>query len=445
MAAFQPQDAPAMDDFPGVRDAGSKALLTTDNRGPDDRPGADRDSSLSSGGLSSVVSSQGQAAFIPELEAVRGLAIALVFSLHTDAWVAWRQPAPGLVVPLWQAFVFAGQTGVSLFFVLSAFLLSRPFLLEAAGGRRVDRSAYYARRALRILPLYWAAVVVSTLLWARSARQLLNGAAYLVFLNTFPGTVEPMKPFSGGWWSLATEVQFYLLLPALPFFLRSKPQRWLGSIVLGGFAAVYAAVVLGWLHPSSPEAQLKTWHSLFCRAPLFLCGIAASWLYVHYGPRLRGWAYHNRWVCYGGADCALVLVVLGLGVCLRRVVSLTYMGAESQWQTFHVFEGLLWAAFLLLILLAPAQLRRLLVNRFWEKIGMLSYSIYLIHSPFILYTFVWLGGWLHLAPGWNARSAGLITVLSAICIGLATITYYGIERPFLRRKARLGWWRSEPG
>jgi hypothetical protein len=89
---------------------------------------------------------------ISELESLRGWAITLVFLYHVEGWLALPRPGDE-VSPLW-AFIRAGHTGVSLFFVLSGFLLSRPFLVEGLGGPRVDVRSYYRRRALRILPIY---------------------------------------------------------------------------------------------------------------------------------------------------------------------------------------------------------------------------------------------------------------------------------------------------
>ena len=84
------------------------------------------------------------ARYLPELESLRGVAILLVYAFHTNAYVQVFQPRE---TSLWYAFVLAGHTGVDLFFVLSAFLLSLPFLREAAGGRRVDRRRFFARRS----------------------------------------------------------------------------------------------------------------------------------------------------------------------------------------------------------------------------------------------------------------------------------------------------------
>ena len=97
-------------------------------------------------------------AYMPELESLRGLAILLVVSYHMGLLEIGTTIDPASI-PYPLSFVRAGHTGVSLFFVLSAFLLSQPFIAEARGGRRVVRRRYCARRVLRILPLYYTAVV----------------------------------------------------------------------------------------------------------------------------------------------------------------------------------------------------------------------------------------------------------------------------------------------
>jgi len=176
-----------------------------------------------------------QSDLIPEIESLRGIAITLVFLLHVDTAITLGfHPASAtnlLVSPL-RAFSMGRHTGVSLFFVISGFLLGRPFVREAAGGRRVRRRVYFMRRALRILPLYFAAVIVASVLCAHRFADLLRGVPYLVFLNSVAGLTVPLPPYSDVWWSLATEVQFYVLLPMLPFFLRSRLGRSIGAALL---------------------------------------------------------------------------------------------------------------------------------------------------------------------------------------------------------------------
>ena len=103
-------------------------------------------------------------AYIPELESLRGLAILLVVSYHISLLEIGTKVVPASI-PYPRSFVRAGHTGVSLFFVLSALLLSQPFITGARGGRRVVRRRYFARRALRTCPSTiqrWCCIRVSS-------------------------------------------------------------------------------------------------------------------------------------------------------------------------------------------------------------------------------------------------------------------------------------------
>ena len=110
--------------------------------------------------------------YLPELESLRGVAILLVFWFHVEGILCIPFERPQQVEVPWQALIRAGHTGVSLFFVLSAFLLSLPFWREPAGGPHLSIARYASRRALRILPLYWFAVVVGTVLTASQLADL---------------------------------------------------------------------------------------------------------------------------------------------------------------------------------------------------------------------------------------------------------------------------------
>src|SRR6185436_14536009 len=142
-----------------------------------------------------------------ELDCLRGIAMCLVFGIHAEGIVRWAYVVPA-DASLWRSFIYGGHTAPTLFFVLSAFLLSRPFLAELRGGRRVNVENYFARRVLRIMPLYVVAVLFAILCTAETATDALHRLPYLVFANAIPGLVAPMDPFSGPWWTVCTEVEF---------------------------------------------------------------------------------------------------------------------------------------------------------------------------------------------------------------------------------------------
>jgi peptidoglycan/LPS O-acetylase OafA/YrhL len=327
---------------------------------------------------------------------------------------------------------------VNLFFILSAFLLALPFLAMTHGGRPVSLRRYTARRALRILPLYYAAVVVAALVLARQPADVLRGMPYLFFLNTFGEYyTTPLLPFSNVWWSLATEAQFYVLLPLLPLFLRSARGRLCGVLVVLAWAVAYAAFLTQMLRASSITGHIALGISLFGRLPLFLFGIGGAALYLRRGGAIRAWLARSPLARGGGADLLLIGVLVLLAYLLRWV---TWIGAIDEknppYHAWHLAEGALWTLVVLLVVLAPLRLKGLLDNRVFRHLGTVSYSIYIVHIPVIVYTLALVGRGGGPA-GWNARVAAVAAAITAISVLLAETTYRLVEQPFLRRKESL--------
>jgi peptidoglycan/LPS O-acetylase OafA/YrhL len=372
----------------------------------------------------------------PEIESLRGIAIILVLLFHVVGFVDGAGGRPGFNVSPLRAFVHAGHTGVTLFFVLSAFLLARPFLREAAGGARVVRSQFYARRALRILPLYWTAVLVASVLCARTPTDALRGLPYLFFLNSFAGLSSTLAPYDAVWWSLATEVQFYLVLPLLPLVLRTRLGRWLGCMLALAWLAFYGALLGAKMHT---QGDILLRLSLLGRAYLFVFGIVAAWLYERYSVTARLQWMQRRWLRAGGADVAFFGTVLLLGYLLREAACRGYWTVELHSHFWHVPEGLLWTAILLLLLLTPVRAKRVVSNGVFTVIGRLSYSIYIVHIPLIYAIMRMLyPGQSYAFTGWELRSVGAVFLISLVSVGVSALTYATIERPFLMRKDRLG-------
>ncbi|MDX2167598.1 MAG: acyltransferase [Deltaproteobacteria bacterium] len=378
--------------------------------------------------------------YVPELESLRGIAALLVLTFHYDAAVQGPlQRHEGDWVSLPYAFIRAGDTGVSLFFVLSAFLLAMPFLAAADGGTPVAIRRYAQRRALRILPLYFVVVAAATAATATTLGDLVRGVPYLFFLNGLDPAVARMPPWSNVWWSLATEIQFYLALPLLPLALRSRRSR---AIALAGLAVYAAAFLLyerwliGFRHP--PHNVLLGL-SLFGRAPLFLCGIVAAAFYLRHGSSLRRRLAAMAWLRGGGADLLLFALLLGLALWMRweTFVGVGRLNAPPA-HALRAAEGPLWSALVLWLLLAPLRLKPLLHNALLTRAGVLSYSIYLLHLPVLQYGQRALRAvGLTIPWGWSGRTAAVAAGLAAVCLVLSTATYRLIEAPFLRRKERL--------
>lgn len=370
--------------------------------------------------------------YMPQLEALRGVAILLVFLFHADAILSpTGHPMIGTWVSPLGAFVHAGHTGVTLFFVLSAFLLSRAFIAEARGGRPVSRRRFLARRALRILPLYWLAVILFSWLDKSDGSLLSKAIPHMLLLDSFPGATARMFPYSDVWWSLSTEAQFYIVLASSTLLLRTKLGRWLLLILVLVYLGIY-------LRLTSDPLSMYLCFNLFGRGPAFLIGIGAAWVYERFGTRIRERCSQWRLARWGGGDVALLALLLCLGYLLREVTFLGFDAAERDWHWWHVLEALLWASVLLATLVAPLRLHVLLTNRAIGAVGILSYSIYLLHFPIMFEVFY---RWDAVAPkisqGWTPGAFGTVLVCFALVLAVSPLTYLFIERPVLERKARI--------
>src|SRR5579875_998248 len=140
------------------------------------------------------------AAYYPSLDGLRGLAIAMVLLYHCDARLA------GLGLGWLGA---GGWSGVNLFFVLSGFLITGIIVDERARPHFFRN--FYARRALRIWPVYALVVPLNWLILGRANTWARPGPAWIYFVffiqNLTPGLTGTIYPA----WSLAIEEQFYLV------------------------------------------------------------------------------------------------------------------------------------------------------------------------------------------------------------------------------------------
>ena len=164
------------------------------------------------------------------LDGLRGLAILLVLLLHftTDMELPAGTAAAGV-----RAAFQVGWIGVDLFFVLSGFLITG-ILADNRGSTRYF-SAFYARRALRILPVYFLAVFAAFHLLPGVFHDFDTGgahteAAFWLFLTNFAELPYQLARTVGHFWSLAIEEQFYLVWPLAMFLSSRRQARWIALL-----------------------------------------------------------------------------------------------------------------------------------------------------------------------------------------------------------------------
>jgi len=369
--------------------------------------------------------------YLLELECLRGIAIGLVFLFHAYGISFGNHAEPtGFLL----SFVVHGATGVTLFFVLSGFLLSLPWLNHLKGTRSSAPSIknYAIARALRVLPLYYAAVLFAIVL----SGQVLTGLQAATFM--FVGF--DIFPYSVVWWTLSTEIQFYLALPLFFWALSHNRVSRVGLIVL---LAVWlwfyldTFVLSGQTNGRLSYLQSK---SLFGRLPAFAIGIFCAWLYLQLRESKLLQATASRPI----ASALTALLVYGLGLVLQQVALMGDGKADRLWHIHHSYEALLWGGLILVFVLGRPLGRALVVNRPLAMAGKLSYSLYLVHVPVLFYLIYpyqqTLGKAAYLESHWLfvLPAAGLF-----LSLVVAAATYRLIEMPGLRLKGNIPRYQSD--
>jgi peptidoglycan/LPS O-acetylase OafA/YrhL len=348
---------------------------------------------------------------LPGLDGLRGLAAAAVVVLHVWMYTTPVAERRGGAVG---AVIGELRLGVIAFFVMSAFLLVRPWLGAAAGGRPLPRAgAFLLRRAARILPGYWLALLGAFALLRDTGSGRAAGAGQLPVLALLAqfqvdGARLLLVPQS---WSLAVELSFYALLPLAGWALvrtarRAGPRA--GALLVAG--ALIAAGLAWGLLAETGRWPVTTTTSLPGYLPIFGCGIAAAVLPV------PGRAGARRCLLVLGA----LLVVLdgrwhsqGTGL-LGHVV-----GDLPAAAGFGIFVAALAAGPAGLLERAPLR---------W--LGTVSFGVYLWHLP-VLYALLAR----ELLPADTAAAYAVVMVPS---LALAAMSWYGLERPVMRWAGRRG-------
>ena len=366
--------------------------------------------------------------FIPEIDGLRFVAIGLVLAYHVFGQIQLKDvsayTAGGL--PPWVETAFAqGHIGVPLFFVISGFILARPFARQyLQGGREVLLKSYFARRLTRLEPPYVLVMtgllvvyvfVLGALPLAEASRSYV--ASVLYGHNVAYGR-EVLPRLNAVAWSLEVEVQFYVLMPLLALVYRLGSFRLRAGVLAVATAGVAVASV----------AYPLPFRSLYDYLPYFLGGLLLADVYVRAPTKrgLPGWAWPPAY----GLPLAIVAVEahrLGAG------------GAPSV--GLYLLQVGLVTGFCAVVLWTPAFAS--LSRRWVTNIGGMCYSIYLIHFPLIAIASVGLFGVQvsnHLALNYLFYAAALLAVVLAV----STAFFVLVERPCMdhrwpsRLAARIG-------
>jgi peptidoglycan/LPS O-acetylase OafA/YrhL len=360
---------------------------------------------------------------IPGLDGLRGVAVTMVLASHICTQLPWGGRFRNVLLRL----LTVGWIGVDLFFVLSGYLITT-LLLDRRHGRR-PLLDFYARRALRILPLYFLVVgtivIVSALAKDRppEVEELLARQGWLwVNATNVVEALDDRWVFDTPWygashfWTLAVEEQFYLVWPLLVLFLGERSLLRLCAGLLGGCLLLR----IGCLLLGVPT------RSIYVLTPTRLDALAAGALVALV---LRDPAARQRAVVHAQRIAAAGLLVLATIFVVRR----GRLDREDAWVVTLGLSLTAWtfAALVAWVVAVPSgRLASLLEHRALVPIAPYSYGAYVVHwlvlPPLVRLSRTW-------ASAWRADAVFVAAMLLATT-ALAVCLRHLWEQPFLRLK-----------
>ena len=397
----------------------------------------------------------------PAFDGLRAIAAILVLLVHTSfiSGITFTSPFG----------IYTGrmEIGVSVFFLISGFLLYRPFAISHLTANPAPRTgAFWERRILRIVPAYWVALTVTTYVLhvTKIDPGIRQVAIHYLFLQIYFPSSATMG--LGQAWSLCTEMSFYLALPAIAWAIgrrrRSQDRQVRAELV--AIAVLYLVSVAFRLWAlnlpvtklvdgqpqficvphcavSAPVALvLPLW--LPARIDLFALGmllaVGSAWWSERRSEPLWLSARWVPWAAWAGAA-----VVFWATAHLGSPLSPTTPQSPAREMAMQALYGAF--AFLVLVpaVFGPqdrSAVRRLLRSWPMAALGVISYGIFLWHLP-IANEYLKVTN----TPVFAASFWVLTSVVFVASVVVASASYFGLEKPFLRLKGRIGWWNRPTG
>ncbi|MEP6342808.1 MAG: acyltransferase [Maricaulaceae bacterium] len=355
--------------------------------------------------LDTTLSERAQYGYIQGLDGMRAIAVLIVIIAHM-----------GLVS------IIPGGFGVTVFFFISGFLITRLLLAEQEKKGQVQLLNFYTRRFLRLFPALLFMIVITTAIMtalgdAPKIRDLISSFIYMMNYNNialgFAGEVQ-----TGPWghlWSLAVEEHFYLFFPLLIVMFRNRFDKIIGlCLLLCGAALVWRCV--NYYGTNFPRNY--NYFATETRIDSILYGCLLS-LLLHFKP-------HGAWRHWLTGWAPLGLAALTFGACF-------IIRDDGFRETFrYSFQGMaLFIAILNLYYFKPIQFCfRILDLTILRWIGRISYGLYLWHIPALYFANNYYG----LTEGTVLYAATAM----AITLSYTYVSYHGFEQPIIELRKRYG-------
>jgi peptidoglycan/LPS O-acetylase OafA/YrhL len=340
---------------------------------------------------------------IPSLDGLRGIAILLVLIGH----LSYGLSEQGIVLPFIYMFRMS-TTGVSVFFVLSGFLITKLLIDEKERTGAISFWRFYVRRVFRIFPAYYLFLTIILLIAATGRITVPRSAILPAYSFTWN-----YAPWAGGWWfghawSLSMEEQFYLVWPLVVARCSRRQTLWVAllAIVLAPVSRVATYAILPAFRGQIGEMLHTHGDALMFGAVAALCWDDA-----------RFHAAIDRWTARRAHVWAALLLVADEYLMWR------FRGGFALPVGMTV-ETACIAFILVWVVRQPSTTFGRLLN--WRPlafVGTISYSLYLWQQAFLR----------EVDEGWSSRFPQSI-VLAALA---AFASYRLVERPFLRLRDRV--------
>ncbi len=326
-----------------------------------------------------------------------------------------------------------GRIAVTFFFVLSGFLITYLLLVEKGSSGSIALQKFYARRILRIWPLYFLGVAVSFFVLPRlhvfdipelsatvTDHFWYTLPLYLAMLPQVALSLFAPVPYAEPLWSIGVEEQFYLAWPLLLNRITNVVPWFLGIAAAGVAAKQGALLVAG---QAGDAAQLQRWNDIidyfyYTSIDCMAIGGLAAWL-AHHRPRKLLAFLFNRITQL--AICALVVYV--------------FLTPRGKPMLHYTLQSCLFAAFILNTAANPRSLIRL-EGTALTWLGNISYAMYVFHEVAIKAVIEWLRRSTGTTFETLGANAALYAASIALTILLAAAVFRFFERPFLRLKQR---------
>lgn len=368
--------------------------------------------------------------------------------------------------------MLVGEMGIMLFFILSGFLLFLPFaraILFDQPGPSLRR--YYIRRIFRILPGYYIALLLIVLYQQPIYLQPTHFQEFWLFLTfrmDFPLTYQQIDP---PFWTLAIEFQFYLFLPLLARFIGTIVGRGTLNTRMLKMALCISGMLVwgiytrywGFLMTSNAPTQDLTFPSVFARVlrpyifgtsgkyyEVFAIGmfIAVIYLYLQNAPAAGRLNRGVRSLCpyifivgiavIASANIWHYYVIYVRGITLHYLDPYQNVLVQYKDVLMPISFALGYGLCLFAVLHGPAALKRPFEWRPLRWIGLISYSLYIWHDPFIMFfQSYFLPGFQRLAWSQSTQYTAFVFWVVITAFPLSLTFYRWIEMPGIRVGERI--------